>query len=65
MKKRKHLLSETEVILKQEADVKDHESEPPPIAGLKAGAFANLDTLILTNKQLVSTLFCNNEKRYG
>jgi len=64
MKKRKHLLSETEVILKQEADVKDHKSESPPIAGLKA-AFADLGTLILTNKQLVSTLFCNNEKRYG
>lgn len=42
-----------EYILRQEAGVKVHESEAPPIAGLKAGAFADLGTLILTNERLV------------
>jgi len=46
-------MSEVEVILRQEAGVKDHESESPPTVGLKAGAFAELGTLILTNKRLV------------
>lgn len=46
-------MSETEVLLKQEAGVKAHESESPPTIGLKAGAFADLGTLILTNKRLV------------
>jgi hypothetical protein len=46
-------LSEVEVILKQEAGVKAHESESPPTVGLRAGAFAEVGTLILTNKRLV------------
>jgi hypothetical protein len=46
-------VSETECILKQEAGVKSHESESPPTVGLKAGAFADLGTLILTNKRLI------------
>lgn len=46
-------MSETEYILRQEAGVKSHESESPPTVGLKAGAFADLGTLILTNKRLV------------
>lgn len=46
-------MSEVEVILRQEAGVKAHESESPPTVGLKAGAFADLGTLILTNKRLV------------
>jgi ribosomal protein L37E len=53
MKKRNHFLSETEVILRQEAGVKAHESESPPTVGLKAGAFAELGTLILTNRRLL------------
>lgn len=43
----------SEYILKQEAGVKVHESESPPIVGLKAGVFADLGTLILTNERLV------------
>jgi hypothetical protein len=43
----------SEFILKQEAGVKVHESESPQIAGLKAGVFADLGTLILTNERLV------------
>jgi hypothetical protein len=46
-------MSETEYILRQEAGVKSHESESPPTVGLKAGAFADLGSLILTNKRLV------------
>ncbi|MCW3983400.1 MAG: zinc ribbon domain-containing protein [Candidatus Bathyarchaeota archaeon] len=46
-------MSEYEVILRQEAGVKDHQSESPPTVGLKAGAFADLGTLILTNKRLI------------
>lgn len=46
-------MSETELILKQEAGVKAHESESPPTVGLKAGAFAELGTLILTNRRLL------------
>ena len=53
MKKRNYFLSETEVIIRQEAGVKAHESESPPTVGLKAGAFADVGTLILTNKRLV------------
>jgi hypothetical protein len=37
----------------QEAGVKAHESESPPSFGLKAGAFADVGTLILTNRRLV------------
>ncbi len=43
----------SEYILRQEAGVKVHESESPPIAGLKAGVFADLGTLVLTNERLV------------
>jgi hypothetical protein len=46
-------LSNSEVILKQVAGVKSHESESPPTVGLKAGAFADLGSLILTNKRLL------------
>ncbi len=46
-------MSETETILRQESGVKDHESESPPTIGLKAGAFAELGTLILTDRRLV------------
>lgn len=46
-------MSQGEVILKEESGVKDHESESPPTVGLKAGAFAELGTLILTNRRLV------------
>ncbi|HSV50297.1 MAG TPA: zinc ribbon domain-containing protein [Candidatus Acidoferrales bacterium] len=46
-------MSEVESILRQEAGVKDHPSESPPTVGLKAGAFADLGTLILTNRRLV------------
>ncbi len=53
MKKRIYFLSETEVIIRQEAGVKAHESESPPTVGLKAGAFAELGTLILTNQRLL------------
>ena len=41
------------MIILQEAGVKAHESESPPSFGLKAGAFADLGTLILTNRRLV------------
>jgi len=47
------LLSEEERILLQEAGVKAYESESPPTFGLKAGAFADVGTLILTNRRLV------------
>ncbi len=46
-------MSEQEVILKQEAGVKAYDSESPPTIGLKAGAFADVGTLILTNRRLV------------
>jgi hypothetical protein len=42
-----------EVIIRQESAVKDHEAQSPPTVGLKAGAFADVGTLILTNKRLV------------
>jgi hypothetical protein len=41
------------MIILQEAGVKAHESEKPPSFGLKAGAFADVGTLILTNRRLV------------
>ena len=47
------LLAEEERILLQEAGVKGYESESPPTFGLKAGAFADVGTLILTNQRLV------------
>ena len=43
----------SEYILRQEAGVKVHKSESPPIVGPKAGVLANLGTLILTNERLV------------
>jgi hypothetical protein len=43
----------SEVILLQEAGVKAHNSESPPSFGLKAGAFADVGTLVLTNRRLV------------
>jgi hypothetical protein len=43
----------SEYVLRQEAGVKVHVSESPPIAGLLASVFADLGTLILTNKRLV------------
>ena len=46
-------MSEIEAILRQEAGVKAHESDSPPAVGLKAGAFADVGTLIRTNKRLV------------
>jgi hypothetical protein len=46
-------LSESEVILKQDSGVKSHESQSPPTVGLKAGAFADVGTLILTNQRLI------------
>ena len=49
-------MSAQETILLQEAGVKAHESESPPSIGLKAGAFADVGTLILTNRRLVYVL---------
>jgi hypothetical protein len=46
-------LSESEVIIMQEAGVKQYDSESPPSVGLRAGAFAEVGTLILTNRRLV------------
>jgi hypothetical protein len=43
----------SEVIILQEAGVKVHQSASPPSFGLKAGAFADVGTLILTNRRLV------------
>jgi len=42
----------SEVIILQEAGVKAHESASPPSFGLKAGAFADVGTLILTNRRI-------------
>jgi hypothetical protein len=42
-----------ERILMQEAGVKAYDSESPPTVGLRAGAFAEVGTLILTNQRLV------------
>jgi hypothetical protein len=41
------------LIILQEAGVKAHPSESPPSFGLKAGAFADVGTLILTNRRIV------------
>jgi hypothetical protein len=46
-------MSETEVIFRQESGVTAHNSESPPTVGLRAGAFAEVGTLILTNKRLI------------
>jgi hypothetical protein len=37
----------------QEAGVKQHDSESPPSMGLRAGALAEVGTLILTNRRLI------------
>jgi hypothetical protein len=46
-------MSETEIILKNESGVKAYEGEHPPSFGLKAGAFADVGTIILTNQRFV------------
>ena len=46
-------MSYSEVVLMQEAGVKQHDSESPPSMGLRAGAFAEVGTLILTNRRLI------------
>jgi hypothetical protein len=46
-------LFQEETIIVQEAGVKVHDSDSPPSIGLKAGAFADVGTLILTNRRLV------------
>ncbi len=46
-------MSETEMILKSESGVKAYEGEHPPSFGLKAGAFADVGTIILTNQRFV------------
>jgi hypothetical protein len=53
--KRGIVLSE-ERILMQEAGVKAYDSRVPPSIGLKAGAFADVGTLILTNYRLAYIL---------
>jgi predicted RNA-binding Zn-ribbon protein involved in translation (DUF1610 family) len=45
-------MSEMEVILRQDSGVKAYEGEHPPSVGLKADAFADVGTLILTNQRL-------------
>jgi hypothetical protein len=45
-------VSEEEIVLKQEAGVKEYDSDAPPTVGLRAGAFAEVGTLILTNERL-------------
>ncbi|NLE04060.1 MAG: hypothetical protein GX638_04550 [Crenarchaeota archaeon] len=46
-------MSENETILIKQAGTKVHTSESPPSIGLRAGAFAEVGTLILTNRRLV------------
>jgi len=46
-------MSETEIIFKNESGVKAYEGEHPPSFGLKAGAFADVGTIILTNQRFV------------
>lgn len=46
-------MSEEEIVLKQEAGVKSYDSASPPTIGFKAGAFADVGSLILTNRRLV------------
>jgi len=43
----------SEKIIMQSSGVKKHDSESPPTMGLKAGAFADVGTLILTNQRLI------------
>ncbi len=44
---------ESEIVLRQEAGVKAYDSDSPPTVGLRAGAFAEVGSLILTNRRLV------------
>jgi hypothetical protein len=53
LSKEEQVMSEEEIILKQEAGVKAYDSDSPPTVGLRAGAFAEVGTLILTNRRLV------------
>jgi hypothetical protein len=53
IKREVQFVSSEEIVLKQEAGVKAYDSESPPTVGLKAGAFADVGTLILTNRRLV------------
>jgi hypothetical protein len=46
-------MSDVETILKQEPGVKAYDSDSPPSFGLRAGVFAEVGTLILTNRRLV------------
>jgi hypothetical protein len=46
-------MSETEIILRVESGVKAYQGEHPPSFGLKAGAFADVGTIILTNQRFV------------
>lgn len=46
-------MSEIEMIFKNESGVKAYEGEHPPSIGLKAGAFADVGTIILTNRRFV------------
>lgn len=46
-------VAESERILKQDSSVKTYLGEHPPSLGLKAGAFADVGTLILTDQRLV------------
>ncbi len=46
-------MSDIETILKNESGVKAYEGEHPPTVGLKAGAFADVGTIILTNRRFV------------
>jgi hypothetical protein len=46
-------MSQQEIILLRESGVKAHDSDSPPSIGLKAGAFADVGTLMLTNRRLV------------
>jgi hypothetical protein len=46
-------MSEIETILKVESGVKAYQGEHPPSFGLKAGAFADVGTIILTNQRFV------------
>jgi hypothetical protein len=45
-----------ETVILSASGVKAHQSETPPSVGLKAGAFADLGTLILTSQRLVYIL---------
>lgn len=46
-------MSEIETMILSEAGVKQYDGEHPPSIGLKAGAFADVGTIILTNRRFV------------